>query len=83
MIISFIQAIFTMIFFSVTIPIFNGFLILGFATMYTQMPVFSLVFDEDVDRNTALGFPILYQTLQSGRSLNTKTFLIWVWKSVY
>lgn len=50
MIISFIQAIFTLIFFLVTIPIFNGFLILGYATIYTQMPVFSLVFDEDVDR---------------------------------
>ena len=49
-----------MIFFSVTIPIFNGFLILGYATIYTQLPVFSLVFDEDVDRLTALSFPILY-----------------------
>lgn len=35
MIISFIQAIFMMIFFLVTIPIFNGFLILGYATIYT------------------------------------------------
>lgn len=54
MIISFIQAFFTMIFFSVTIPIFNGFLVLGYATMYTSLPVFSLVLDEDVDRKTCL-----------------------------
>ena len=60
MIISFIQAVFTMIFFSVTIPIFNGFLILGYATVYTSMPVFCLVLDEDADRATTLSFPILY-----------------------
>lgn len=83
MIISFIQAIFTMIFFSVTIPIYNGFLILGYSTIYTSLPVFSLVLDEDVDRETCLKYPILYQTLQAGRSLNFKTFLIWVWKSIY
>ena len=72
-----------MIFFSVTIPIYNGYLILGYSTIYTSLPVFSLVLDEDVDRDTALKFPILYQTLQAGRSLNIKTFLIWVWKSIY
>lgn len=83
MIISFIQAIFTMIFFSVTIPIYNGFLILGYATVYTSLPVFSLVLDQDVDRGTCLKYPILYQTLQAGRSLNLKTFLVWVWKSIY
>lgn len=83
MIISFIQAFFTMIYFSATIPIYNGFLILGYSTVYTSLPVFSLVLDEDVDKETCLKFPILYQTLQAGRSLNVKTFLIWVWKSIY
>ena len=83
MIISFIQAIFTMIFFSATIPIYNGYLILGYSTVYTSLPVFSLVLDEDVDKQTCLKYPILYQTIQAGRSLNFKTFLIWVWKSVY
>lgn len=83
MIISFIQAFFTMIFFSATIPIYNGYLILGYSTVYTSLPVFSLVLDEDVDKETCLKFPILYQTLQAGRALNFKTFLIWVWKSIY
>jgi phospholipid-translocating ATPase len=63
MIISFIQAIFTMIFFSVTIPIYNGYLILCYATVYTSLPVFSLVLDEDVDRETCLKYPILYENL--------------------
>merc|ERR1719331_3232922 len=83
MIISFIQAFFTMIFFNVTIPIYNGFLILGYSTLYTSLPVFSLVLDEDVDRETCLKYPILYENLQAGRSLNIKTFLIWIWKSIY
>jgi len=83
MIISFIQAFFTMIFFSVTIPIFNGFLVLGYATVYTSLPVFLMILDEDVNRKTCLQFPILYQALQAGRSLNLKTFSIWVWKSIY
>ena len=72
-----------MIFCSVAIPLFNGYLVLGYATFYTSLPVFSLVLDEDVGRDTCLRYPILYQTLQLGRSLNMKTFLIWVWKSLY
>lgn len=48
MIISFIQAIFTCLYFFVTIPIYNGYLLLGYSTFYTSLPVFSLVLDEDV-----------------------------------
>jgi phospholipid-translocating ATPase len=83
MIISFIQAIFTVIFFFVTIPIFNGYLIMGYSTYYTSLPIFSLVLDEDVSREKALRFPALYKTLQKGRQLNMKTFLIWTWKSIF
>eukprot|EP01016_Furgasonia_blochmanni_P029867 TRINITY_DN3124_c0_g1_i1.p3 TRINITY_DN3124_c0_g1~~TRINITY_DN3124_c0_g1_i1.p3 ORF type:complete len:145 (+),score=33.10 TRINITY_DN3124_c0_g1_i1:408-842(+) len=28
-------------------------------------------------------FPILYRNLLKGRELNTKTFLIWFWQSIY
>jgi phospholipid-translocating ATPase len=47
LIISVIQALFIIIFYFVTIPIYNGFLMLGYATVYTALPVFSLVFDQD------------------------------------
>jgi len=40
-----IQSIFTILFFSVPIPIFNGYLMIGFATIYTSVPVFQLLFD--------------------------------------
>jgi phospholipid-translocating ATPase len=56
---------------------------LGYATLYTNFPVFSLVFDEDVPVHAVMKFPPLYKTLQKGRSLSTKTFLIWVWKSIF
>lgn len=45
LIISIIQALFIIMFYFVAIPIYNGFLMLGYATVYTALPVFSLVFD--------------------------------------
>jgi phospholipid-translocating ATPase len=83
MIISVIQAIFIILFYFVSIPIYNGFLMLGYSTIYTSLPVFSLVFDEDTSLDAALKFPPLYRTLQRGRYLNFKTFCIWVWKSIF
>lgn len=70
-------------FYFTSIPIYNGYLMLGYTTIYTQLPVFSIVYDEDVDLNTVIKFPNLYKILQKGRSLNSKTFLIWCFKSIY
>lgn len=56
---------------------------LGYATIYTNLPVFSIVFDEDTDLPNVIKFPNLYKILQKGRSLNIKTFLIWAFKSIY
>ena len=83
LIISVIQAIFIILFYFVAIPIYNGFLMLGYATVYTCLPVFSLVFDSDTSVDAVLKFPPLYKSLQKGRSLNFKTFCIWVWKSIF
>ena len=83
MIISFIQTIFSLVFYCVTIPIYNGFLLLGYSTIYTALPVFTLVLDVDVAKDKVLKYPALYKTLQKGRSLNLKTFLVWVFKSIY
>lgn len=55
-----------MIFYFVAIPIYNGFLMLGYATVYTSMPVFSIVLDKDVDVEKAMDYPILYKSLQKG-----------------
>ena len=45
LIITVIQAIFSIIFYYVAIPIYNGYLMLGYTTLYTSFAVFSLVFD--------------------------------------
>ena len=78
-----IQATFTVLFYFVTIPIYNGFLMLGYATIYTSLPVFSLVFDEDADVSAVMNYPLLYKTLQKGRNMNVRTFLVWLWKSIF
>jgi phospholipid-translocating ATPase len=83
LIIAIIQAIFSIVFYFVAIAVYNGYLILGYSTVYTMCPVFSLVTDEDVSESVVIKFPILYQTLQKGRVLNTKTFLIWCFKSLF
>lgn len=48
-----------------------------------MFPVFSIIFDQDVEVKIALQYPQLYQSLQKGRNLNAKTFLTWVWKATY
>jgi phospholipid-translocating ATPase len=57
------QAQFIILFYFVAIPIYNGFLMLGYATIYTALPVFSLVFDSDVNVDQVMAFPTLYKTL--------------------
>lgn len=83
LVISFIQAIFSAIFYFAAIAIYQGWLIVGYSTVFTMAPVFSLVLDEDVSRDIAFQFPELYQDLQKGRALNLKTFVMWVFISIY
>ena len=107
LIISIIQMIFIVCFYFVPIPVYNGILMLGYSTIFTMFPVFSLVFDEDIDEKTSMDYvnffaskvshkttisyafhcflfqPPLYQSLQKGTEMNTKTFLGWIWVSIY
>eukprot|EP00656_Telonema_subtile_P049037 TRINITY_DN6014_c0_g1_i4.p1 TRINITY_DN6014_c0_g1~~TRINITY_DN6014_c0_g1_i4.p1 ORF type:complete len:257 (+),score=74.39 TRINITY_DN6014_c0_g1_i4:225-995(+) len=83
LIISVIQAVFSALFYFSAIPIYNGWLMVGYATWYTMLPVFSLVWDVDVRDDIALQYPELYRELQKGRSLNMRTFLLWCFQSVY
>ena len=50
LIISFLQTAFCIIFYSVAIPIYNGMLMLGYATVYTSLPVLALILDRDLSR---------------------------------
>ena len=63
--------------------LFINWLMVGYATIYTNAPVFSLVFDRDVDEHLANLYPELYKELKSGRSLSYRSFFVWVFISVY
>ena len=83
LIISVIQAVFSSIFFFAPIALYQGWLMVGYATVYTMAPVFSLVLDRDVSEDMALLYPELYKDLTKGRSLSGKTFTMWLMISVY
>lgn len=63
--------------------LFINWLMVGYATIYTNAPVFSLVLDRDVDEQLANLYPELYKELKSGRSLSYTSFFTWVLVSVY
>ncbi|CED82734.1 aminophospholipid-transporting p-type atpase [Phaffia rhodozyma] len=77
------QAVFSAIFFFAPIALYQGWLQVGYATVYTMAPVFSLVLDRDVNEDVALLYPELYKELTKGRSLSYKTFFAWTLISVY
>ncbi|CAH7085546.1 Atp9b [Phodopus roborovskii] len=83
LIISTMQAVFSAVFYFASVPLYQGFLMVGYATIYTMFPVFSLVLDQDVKPEMAILYPELYKDLTKGRSLSFKTFLIWVLISIY
>ncbi|XP_069687692.1 probable phospholipid-transporting ATPase IIB isoform X2 [Periplaneta americana] len=83
LIISTMQAVFSSVFYFSSVALYQGFLMVGYATLYTMFPVFSLVLDKDVSGKIALTYPELYKELSKGRSLSFKTFFMWVLISIY
>ena len=63
LIISIMQAVFSAIFYFAPIALYQGWLMVGYATIYTMAPVFSLVLDRDVSEDLALLYPELYKEL--------------------
>lgn len=63
--------------------LYRDWLLVGYATVYTMAPVFSLVLDKDVDEGLANLYPELYKELTTGRSLSYRTFFVWVTVSIY
>ena len=83
LIITTIQVIFIIIFYYVSINIYNGYLIMGYSTIFTNLPVFALILDQDIPMRQALNYPILYNHVQKGKNMNLHVFLIWLWKSIF
>ena len=63
--------------------LYRDWLLVGYATVYTMAPVFSLVLDKDVDEALANLYPELYKELRSGATLSYRTFFVWVAVSIY
>ncbi|OBS73435.1 hypothetical protein A6R68_16027, partial [Neotoma lepida] len=51
------------VFYFASVPLYQGFLMVGYATIYTMFPVFSLVLDQDVKPEMAILYPELYKDL--------------------
>ena len=83
LIISVCQTVFNIASHFEPIALYRDWLLVGYATIYTMAPVFSLVLDRDVDENLANLYPELYKELTPGKSLSYRTFFIWVGISVY
>ncbi|KAJ7132851.1 hypothetical protein C8R43DRAFT_895194 [Mycena crocata] len=83
LIISVMQAVFSAIFFFAPIALYQGWIMAGYATIYTMAPVFSLVLDRDVSEDLAILYPELYKETTKGRALSYKTFFIWLMISLY
>ncbi|KAI5287954.1 putative aminophospholipid-translocase, partial [Ascosphaera aggregata] len=62
--------------------LFINWLLVGYATIYTSAPIFSLVFDRDVDENLANLYPELYKELKEGKSLSYRSFFRWLFISI-
>lgn len=65
------------------IALYQGWLMVGYATIYTMAPVFSLVLDYDVSEDLVSLYPELYKELKEGRSLSYATFFAWCAVSLY
>lgn len=65
------------------IALYRDWLLVGYASVYTMAPVFSLVLDKDVDEGLANLYPELYKELTLGATLSYRTFFVWVAVSIY
>lgn len=83
LIISVCQAVYSIASGLKPLALYQGWLMVGYATVYTMAPVFSLVLDKDVDEELANMYPELYKELTEGQSLSYKTFFVWVLVSLY
>ncbi|XP_026484609.2 probable phospholipid-transporting ATPase IIB [Vanessa tameamea] len=83
LIVSTMQAVFSVVFYFSSVSLYPGFLMVGYGTVFTMLPVFSLVLDKDISSTTALRYPQLYKQLTKGRQLSYKTFYIWIGISIY
>lgn len=83
LIISVCQAVYSICSAFEPLALYQGWLMVGYATVYTMAPVFSLVTDHDIGEHLTRMYPELYGELKGGRSLSYRSFFAWVLVSLY
>ncbi|XP_039745111.1 probable phospholipid-transporting ATPase IIB isoform X2 [Pararge aegeria] len=83
LIVSTMQAVFSVVFYFSSVSLYPGFLMVGYGTLFTMLPVFSLVLDKDLPSSTVIRNPQLYKQMTKGMQLSYKTFYIWTGISIY
>lgn len=83
LIISVAQAIYSISSHFEPLALYQGWLMVGYSTLYTMAPVFSLTLDKDIDEKLTKLYPELYKELTLGKSLSYRTFFMWVAISLF
>eukprot|EP00792_Barthelona_sp_PAP020_P009281 TRINITY_DN3285_c0_g1_i2.p1 TRINITY_DN3285_c0_g1~~TRINITY_DN3285_c0_g1_i2.p1 ORF type:complete len:1044 (+),score=255.00 TRINITY_DN3285_c0_g1_i2:100-3231(+) len=86
LLISFIQTLYSFVYYYAAASIYDGTLLFCYSTVYTVLPVMALLFDEDFTDDIVMQFPQLYCERSSprrGRLLNTKAFFVWFLQAIF
>eukprot|EP00917_Polyrhabdina_sp_WS-2016_P000211 GHVP01000406.1.p1 GENE.GHVP01000406.1~~GHVP01000406.1.p1 ORF type:complete len:1031 (-),score=162.48 GHVP01000406.1:363-3398(-) len=73
-ILSVAQVLYLSSFYMAPVPLFKGFMLIGYVMLYTSFPFISILLDYDVKEETVFLYPELYVELAKGRLLNFKRF---------
>ncbi|KOB59903.1 hypothetical protein PFHG_05639 [Plasmodium falciparum HB3] len=82
-ILTYLQFIYSYIFFSIPVSIFQGWLQIGYTTYYTTAPFLSLLLDIKIKKNLIYLYPEIYKNKKHKRKLDLKSFFIIVWISIF
>lgn len=78
-----IQYLFMCVFSFITIRIYNSYLTMLYGTLFTNLIVFSVIFDTDIPKHQTLNYPSLYRLVQHGQDSSPRAMLIWKLQAVY
>lgn len=83
LILTVIQSIFCSLLFFVPVGLFRGELMMMFITVYTFLPILSIVYSSDINREVVMKFPELYKELSENRLLSYRHFSVWTLIAFY
>lgn len=83
LILTVIQAIFCSLLFFVPVGLFQGELLMLFITVYTFLPIFSIIYSSDITRTVVMKFPELYKELSENKLLSYRHFSMWTLIAFY